>query len=202
MMKTIQTQRSMNPLKTLAGILSRDPLRVPINGVHVTGSDGVAVATNGHVLVHVPYNGELALGTYTPRGGIIEAQYPDYKSVLPDWTATTMVPLGDEVILRLQEVVALNKRDGVRAWNPKAKTHACKHAAFTAARFKANSDWYYFDPFQLMSAIDALRKSGYRTLTLCLKDPLTPARIATTRADACGVIMPVRAGDRYLTVSN
>jgi len=190
--------KSKSVFAALKEIVSRDPSRWLLGGIHVT--DGEVVATDGRLLVVSPYDGELENGTYKVKtkageteGQVLEGQYPNYRLVMdsaeenlkggvrsPKGGTAGTIKVSGELYNRVKHAAKVNKFFG-------------RDKSGFSGVFHTGSGSIGVSPELLRRAIDALYKLGGKNLQIHLsRDPLNPVVIRSQYAQLKAVLMPMR----------
>lgn len=173
MAKTVPLIRSDKTLATLANVASKDPDKLILNSVLV--EDGKAIATNGRILLAMPYSGEaqdktIHLTTSGVRhslkidpkekkpwveqsGGVF---YPNWKAVVPGSPGASSFVLTER------------QEEGILAMGKHAKTFPRYDNAFAGdiLSIQIGDERVFFPLFQLALLISTIRRAK-------VKGPLT-----------------------------
>lgn len=189
-----------DPITALGEAASADETRYILTGVHI--DEGLAIATDGTVLVAVPYSGPLkAGGTYATglgkswnpqtgqmekiaQGTPLDGTFPRCKQVIPgpkDLRKTT-VPIGDHqiglILAAARAAKLVETRDHIRS----APIAAC-------------IDGHAFNPHHVVRVIRALRRCGHADLQAIAHTESGPLTIRSRTKPAFGLVMPLRVPD-------
>ena len=156
--------------------------RYPLEGVHIDvkkNGKKIAVASDTHVLLHLPYDGDVEPGTWIigedgkPESKV-EGAFPRYTSVIPK-TATATIKITDDMAQTIH-----------------AGTRAAKIGdGGVLFRFSSDDIVVYAPADQMASMMTALREAGYTPRVFDLSTDLGPLVIKTNDANAFALIMSV-----------